>query len=1277
MAARKSLRWAKASSIWIYRTLTWSVLVAGLLFGTAVLGLRYWILPNIGQYRQDIARIISEAAHQKIEIGYIRGNWDGLRPQLVLEEVRVLDAEGRRVLQLSRVDATVSWLSLAALQPRFRALYVHRPMLEVRRDTNGAIFVAGIKVGGNNAFANWLLRQRDVEVIDAKVAWTDEQRVAPRVEFKHAHLRMINRGSRHRFGLQALPPRELAAPLDLRGDLRGDSIDALSEWSGKIFLQLDYADIAAWRQWIPFPVEFPRGQGAVRAWLDVRDLSVIGATVDLRLANVQTRLAPDLPELDLTDLSGRIGWNISGAGFEVSTAKLGLTTIGGLSLAPTDLRIQVLSNTDRATGRGELQVDEIELEPVVALADRLPLGRQTRDYLERFSPRGNIRNLALRWRGDWQKPTEFSIRGHFEKLALGHFEQVPGFKGVSGSVDASEKGGALQLNTEKAVVDMPLVFRDRLEFDVLTAQINWERRADEIEVKINSVSFSNSHVAGTVFGNYQTAGASRGYIDLTGRLTRADARFVHRYIPLVVNKATRDWLDTAFLAGQTSDATLRLKGNLDEFPFPDGRGGIFQVAVKVTAGTLKYAENWPRIENIAGDVVFRGKRLDVYARHGTVLGATIEHLRAEIPDLVTDEEWLHIAGEARGPTAEFLDFIDKTPMVETTGRFTEGWRAEGLGILEVKLDMPLDAIEKTKVAGTFRIDNNTVSVNPDVPPVASASGQVEFTESSMRAKSVRGLALGGPITISANTTGDGTVGINLHGHIDTDKLPDGEGLPDWTQHLRGSTDWRATITARKGTADIVVESNLQGMAVYLPPPLLKPAGDTWPVRLERRIVGPGRDRIAFSAGKIVDMRLERQVDGATVAIPRGVVRFGEAAGGLERAGVWIGGNIGTLDLDRWLALLRQSNEPMRVEWGGVDLEVSAMDALGRRYHDLSIHAVAQPGGIWRSNLVGRELEGTLLWQPQDQGRLTARMKTLSIPVRAPPTLRSPGVSRKEQGKLNLPALDITAEQFSLEGKTLGSLEVSALPQGVDWRIERLKIVNPESTFTLEGLWQGWLTASRTRVNIHLDAQDAGKLLDRLGYPEGLERGTARIEGALSWQGAPYEIDYPSLSGNLVLVARKGQFEKVNTGVGKLLGVMSLQALPRRVSLDFRDVFSDGFAFDEIVGPVKIDHGIAITENLRIQGPSARIIMSGKVDLARETQDLRVRVTPFLGDSVSIAGALIGGPVAGVATFLAQKMLKDPIDNMAAFEYDVTGTWTDPMVTKIKRQLQSDGPNPGS
>jgi uncharacterized protein YhdP len=293
---------------------------------------------------------------------------------------------------------------------------------------------------------------------------------------------------------------------------------------------------------------------------------------------------------------------------------------------------------------------------------------------------------------------------------------------------------------------------------------------------------------------------------------------------------------------------------------------------------------------------------------------------------------------------------------------------------------------------------------------------------------------------------------------------------------------------------------------------------------------------------------------------------------------------------------------------------------------------------------------------------------LAVPAAVPAAFEVPGPARPAQKESELPAIDFIAEQFINKDKLLGRLEFFATPEGRDWRIEKLSLVNPESTFTLDGLWQVGPAQPRTQIKLRLDAADVGKLLVRLGYPEGVQRGTAKLEGTAAWSGAPYDIDYPTLSGNLSLESAKGQFVKLDPGIAKLLGILSLQALPRRATLDFRDVFSEGFAFDEIAGTAKITRGVANTENFRVQGPAARVTMSGEVDLAQETQKLRVRIVPQVTETVAIAGAIFGGPIAGVAAYLAQKILQDPLGQAVSFEYDVTGTWSEPTVKRVPRAV---------
>jgi len=172
---------------------------------------------------------------------------------------------------------------------------------------------------------------------------------------------------------------------------------------------------------------------------------------------------------------------------------------------------------------------------------------------------------------------------------------------------------------------------------------------------------------------------------------------------------------------------------------------------------------------------------------------------------------------------------------------------------------------------------------------------------------------------------------------------------------------------------------------------------------------------------------------------------------------------------------------------------------------------------------------------------------------------------------------------------------------------------------------------------------------------------------LSWASSPQSIDYATLSGNLQLKAEKGQFAELEPGAAKLLGILSLQALPRRVTLDFHDMFSKGFAFDNITSSINFSQGVATTDKLRINGPLAEVNMSGQVNLEQETQQLNVKVTPSYTSSLALAGLLIANPIIGGAAYLVQKAFKDPLGHLITYEYNITGTWADPVVMKISAE----------
>lgn len=1268
----------QSSSLWIYRVLTWLVLAVGFVFAATILSLRYWILPDIGDHREAIAQRLSEAAQQKVTIGGLSAEWNGLRPQLALDQVVVHDGEGRPALELPRVEATLSWRSAALLQINFHSLDIYRPVLTMRRDSRGGITVGGIPLKiedqSDGAMSQWILGQRDIQIHGAKLIWNDELRAAPALELDQVALRIVNSGERHRMALRALPPAALASPLDVRADLHGEDFQSLAEqMTGQVFVHVDRVDIAAWRQWIDFPVHFPNGSGALRAWFTFAGHSLTGVIADTELRNVRAQLGAELPELDMPTLGGRFAWKRLIDGFEVTTRKLAFTTGNNLVLPPVDLTLRLGGTTPAGYSRGELLANVLELAPLVLLADHLPLASDLRKTLVAYSPAGGVADLNLRWSGSWPALASYSIRGRFTELSLQRQGAVPGFSGFSGNIEGNEKGGMLQIASQKATLELPDLFRERLRFDTLTGQMGWTRSAQGLELRFSNFAYANNDLSGTLFGNYHKGDDGPGAADLTGHLTRGSAEHVADYLPLTLSAGSRAWLDRAFSAGRSNDVRFRLKGDLKNFPFADERSGVFEVAAKITGGTVHYGEGWPHITEIDGDLLFRGQRMDINVRQAMLSNVRLANVRLQIPDLVHSNEVLQIVGEAEGATADFLEFIKTSPVRDMIDGFTDGMEAQGRGRLGLKLTLPLRALKNTKVSGNYQFTNNQLAGQPGLPPLEQLNGRLEFTESAVRVPGATAVFLGGPLSISAGSQRDAAVSIQFQGKVNADAVRRAGG-GEWLRYVRGATDWRGTLTMRNKRVDFSVDSTLQGLAVNLPAPFAKTASETMPLRFERRFLSAQQERLAVSVGGLASTVFYRRTEGGSTRIERATARFGDgAAAEPDRPGIVVNGAIKTLDLDAWLAVLGEGGPGNMASLTAADLRIGELEWFDRRFGAMALTAVQQPG-VLQMTVKGRDVEGAASWRSQGRGRLTARLRKLTLPAREDGAASAPAPAVAADAKPpELPALDVIIDEFQLGERALGKLELQATPQQRDWRIERLRLANPDGTLNLDGTWQAWLTQPATQVNVRLDVSDVGKFLTRLGYPEGVRRGTAKIEGSLAWAGSPQRIDYPTLSGNFVLDAGKGQFVKLEPGIGKLLGILSLQSLPRRISLDFRDIFSEGLAFDEIVGAVKVVKGVASTDTLRITGPAARIVMSGQVDLAKETQVLRVKVNPQLSDTVSVAGALIGGPVAGLAAFVAQKLLKDPLDQIASYEYDVTGNWSDPVVTKVERGQPASGP----
>jgi uncharacterized protein YhdP len=429
---------------------------------------------------------------------------------------------------------------------------------------------------------------------------------------------------------------------------------------------------------------------------------------------------------------------------------------------------------------------------------------------------------------------------------------------------------------------------------------------------------------------------------------------------------------------------------------------------------------------------------------------------------------------------------------------------------------------------------------------------------------------------------------------------------------------------------------------------------------------------------------------------------------LPREGVSANVQLPTVNLDAWKDALERvaGSEPAAPGGpGNGEREASAaslsylptvlalrareLSAEGRVLHNVVVGG-SRDGRNWRGNVDADELSGYVEYrQPQASGagRVYARLARLKVAASA-----ASQVEDLLEQQTAIPALDIVVDDFELKGKKLGRLEIDAVNHGAgavareggirEWRLNKLNLTTPEAAFTASGNWAApgaqpvaaggpRLAVSarerrRTSINFRLDVANAGGLLARLGMKDVVRAGHGALEGDVSWLGSPLGFDYPTLAGSFNINMEAGQFLKADPGLAKLLGVLSLQSLPRRLVLDFRDVFSQGFSFDFVRGDVAIEHGIASTNNLQMKGVNAAVLMEGKADIARETQDLKVVVVPEINAGTASLVATVINPAVGLGSFLAQIFLREPLIKAATQQFHVDGTWADPRITRVGR-----------
>jgi len=1240
-----------------------------------VLWLRYDALPNVDRYRADVVSSIEKSTGMALKVRRLGGGWGGLRPVVTLEGLEISDRGGRAAFQLERAEVTLSWWSLLAGQLRFHDVDFHRPDLVLRRGADGLIYLADKPINeagpsGDGAFVEWLLAQPRVGIHDATLTWRDDFGGAPEVRLTGVEIAVQKRLRHHRASLVARPPAGLAARIDLRADVVLSREG--SRWSarGEAYGESLNADLARLREHLPVPETLRSGVGSLRVWMQFTTDRVTEVVADLHMRDARAQLAADALPLELAALSGRATYRVKPAGFTFATEGLRFGLASGAEAQAGDFSLERTDESGKPA-RTQVRADGIDLKIAATLLDYFPVPREMKGQVLRFAPRGRITQAQVAWSGDGAK--SYSVKGRFENLAVNAVDAFPGVSGLTGSIEGTQDGGTLVIAGRNATFELGRIFRAPLAFATVEARAKWRHEGRALEVNIEEAAVGNPDVAASFAGTWRSLPDARvkspGYLDLKGAFTRGNTARTADYLPNGI-AGTREWLERSLQGGQLVRAKFELKGDLYEFPFGPGSNGHFLFEGDVRDARLRFHPAWPAIDAIDGTFRFENRRMEILSAAAGIFGSRVRSASAVVEDMSQNPPVLVFGADIDTTAADTTRYLRESPLANGPGAFTRAVSIEGPARFKMRLSYPFYGTDPLRVQGDFLFAGATATVGRNLA-MREIKGQLTFTERGIRAPGLTGTMFGKPAVLAISNDAEGRVSTTVEGAIDVPAL--GAYLPEAiTARLAGGVGWKARALSNAQGTEVTVTSDLKGLASTLPEPAAKAADEARALTI--RIERPGQDSELANATVEGGLywRSSRYAPGGAdrwqVALKMGSPLSGEVA----RDGLWLYGAAPSIDAEAWSGVFTQpkreeaATAPAEGAAGfalrGIDLTMGRVRYFGREFTQVAAR-LQRAGSQWNGVLESPLVAGSVEWDPEGKGRVIARLERFSIPESKPPVpAAAPGAGTAADA--DLPALDVLADRFEFHGRYLGRLELKAQNMGDDWRIDKLDISNDHAHFRSSGGWRRTGAGSITSLAITLESDNLNALMSQFGFGDYMKRGNGKLEGTLAWPGFPYEFSTASLSGAFRAEGRRGQFAKLEPGAGKLLGLLSLQSLPRRAMFDFRDVFSDGFAFETIEGNVKVARGILLTEGFEITGPSAFVSLSGEVSLPLETQALTLRVVPEVGEGMALAATLLGTPVLGLSTLLVSKLLRNPFGKVVAYEYQVTGSWDNPVVTRL-------------
>jgi len=1230
------------------------------------LGLAYWLSNAIAERKDEIALWASERTGYPIQIGEAGLYWFDLFPKLMVTDIAVLQGAQDVGELFTAEELYIGVDLLASLQQRQLVVDSARLSglkLGIQRSSEGRFSLIGLQDKSaeqslDDSQIDWfeqLQSWRDIELLSAEIQFDDQLQPQLSGLYELNQLALIQNNKSSFIGDITLP-HHLGQQLSftIQAELNSDGIaswkidqlDARQLQLAAILQDQQFDSVSVTQGRADFSLEAgPMLKNQWRGQIQLADVS---------LDNLNK---PEVDSLNIDGMSGQFSWQGDAAAWQLNADPVQLT-VAGDSWPQTILNLQYSKMEGWVAQSSFLRLSD--LTTMALLSDSAP------QILTQYQPAGDIRDLQLSLNNNNELQ---SAKMMVDEFASQPVDQLPGVTGLSLQLDWKPLSAHFMINSRNLTLFAPTWLPEAIYFDVVEANMDWTRDEQDWQMQLSELNVWNNDL--TFRGNVGLQKLSDTTIaDIELNMFDVAVANWLSYIPRsILDPDYLKWAENAYTGGQIETGSIKLKGNLADFPFSDDNPeNEFEAILNVVDVGLNYGEGWPELEAIDGQILSTGNSLDILPRTGKIADFNFVDVKAVINHVYDGKPVLDLTGLLSGSTQNALNFLQASPLSPRYGEITNWVKAEGNSNIALNLKIPLLDLDATDVNGhvSFEASQLTLAAMPKMQ-IKDINGRLFFNNDGVNAESISATVFAKPTTIDVIPGSESTL-ITAKGEIASQQLA---GL--WQAKLpgfvSGATQYQADIEVSEKSmgefeTQIRVTSDLAGLTLDAPEPLGKTAAEKRLLDVE--LINDPEQRQVLHLNYADTLRAVWLIQDTA----KGEITVGLPVAELPTAGVRLRGKLNTLSISDWTQ--------WQQTWFTGSLTETSFDVLPAIEIELSVDnlqfnqwmfndvqsTAAQRNQIWQLDIQSRQLRGNIRW-PMDSASLpTLHFDFVDLQL---PANENPSNGRKKFTSDLWPSFQLNIDNLTVDGMQLGRVQARALQQSDRWVLENASLQSSVLQANLEGVWQKSELAENTQLNLQLTSSDLEGLFQDLGYQPAIHSNQVEVSGQFNWKDEPLNLSLAKLQGNLSLQIDNGQLVDVEPGAaGRIFGLMSFAAIPRRLALDFSDFFGKGFSFREISGDFQFANGQAVTDNLKMRGDSASIEVSGPINIVDRTYHQTVVVTPNVSSTLPLAGAVAGGPVGlgvGTAIYLVDRIAgrlfdRDLVD-MISYRYRLTGPWDDP------------------